>query len=152
MSRIATLPRGEVLEALPRLRRYAGVLVGRTDEADSLVAETIERARWQSPPEAASVPARTRLFALMRELHAGRAAGAEATPASVPMDAGAAGSRAAPSSELLRRFGELPTEEREVLLLVAVEGMRYQEVADLLHVPVSTLLARLKRARDAMRT
>jgi len=151
MNRNATLPRSELLAVLPHLRRYAEVLVGTTSEADNLVAETLERAPWQSPPETAGMPARTRLFALMHELYAGHATESDRNPTAIPIDAAGTGSLPGRSSELLAQFSELPTEEREVLLLVAVERMRYEEIAELLHVPVSTVIARLKRARGFMR-
>jgi len=151
MNRNATLPRSELLAVLPHLRRYAEVLMGRTSEADNLVAETLERAPWQSPPETARRPARARLFALMHELYAGHATGSDRKPTAIPIDAAGTGSLPERSSELLAQFAELPTEEREVLLFVAVEAMRYEDIAELLNVPLSTVMARLKRARDLMR-
>ncbi len=45
----------------------------------------------------------------------------------------------------------LPEEQRIVLTLIAIEGFSYQEVADLLEVPVGTVTSRLARARDALR-
>jgi RNA polymerase sigma-70 factor (ECF subfamily) len=42
---------------------------------------------------------------------------------------------------------ELPVEEREILMLVAVERLSYDEVATLLEVPPATVIARLTRAR-----
>ena len=45
----------------------------------------------------------------------------------------------------------LPSEQREVVLLIGLEGMKYDEVADILAVPVGTIRSRLSRAREAMR-
>jgi len=151
MTKTAIVSRRDLVDALPHLRRYAEVLMGRTSEADDLVADTLERAAWQSLLETASMPARTRLFALMHELYAGHAAGSDRKQTALPFDAAAVRALPARSSELLAQFGELSTEEREVLLLVAVEGMRYEEIAELLQVPLSTVMARLKRARDLLR-
>ena len=53
--------------------------------------------------------------------------------------------------ELVREMGKLPAEQREVLLLAAVEEMRYEEIAALLSVPVGTVMSRLSRARDRLR-
>jgi len=84
----------------------------------------------------------------MHELHGGRAA-LPSEPA--PADAAAvAASVTGKPSGLLSRFRKLPAEEREILLLVAVERMSYDEIAAVLRVPVSTIMARLKRARDHM--
>jgi RNA polymerase sigma factor (sigma-70 family) len=45
----------------------------------------------------------------------------------------------------------LPEEQRSVLLLVGVEDLSYQETADVLRVPVGTVMSRLSRAREKMR-
>lgn len=151
MNKTAIVSRRDLIAALPHLRRYAEVLMGRTSEADDLVADTLERARSQSSAELAGTPGRTKLFGVMHELYAGHAAGSDRKRTAVAFDAVAVRALPAQSSELLAQFGELATEEREVLLLVAVEGMRYEEIAELLQVPLSTVMARLKRARDLLR-
>jgi hypothetical protein len=46
---------------------------------------------------------------------------------------------------------KLPEEQRSVILLVGMEGMRYEEVAEILDVPVGTVRSRLSRGRDALR-
>jgi len=151
MNKTAIVSRRDLVAALPHLRRYAEVLMGRTSEADDLVADTLERARGQSSAEPPGTPGRTKLFGLMHELYAGHAAGSDRKRAAVPFNAATVRAVPARSSELLAQFGELSTEEREVLLLVAVEGMRYEEIAELLQVPLSTVMARLKRGRDFLR-
>lgn len=45
---------------------------------------------------------------------------------------------------------ELPEEQREVLALVAIEGLIYREVAETLDLPVGTVMSRLLQARDAL--
>jgi RNA polymerase sigma-70 factor (ECF subfamily) len=45
----------------------------------------------------------------------------------------------------------LPTEQREALLLVALESMSYAEAAGVLGIPVGTLMLRIGRAREALR-
>ncbi|KGS09527.1 sigma-70, region 4 family protein [Burkholderia pseudomallei MSHR5608] len=52
---------------------------------------------------------------------------------------------------MLDAFGRLSTEQRSLLLLVAVEGFSYQEVAELLDIPIGTVMSRLSRARQALR-
>ena len=51
----------------------------------------------------------------------------------------------------LEAFGSLPVEQRSLLLWITVEGMTYQEVADILEVPIGTVMSRLSRARRALR-
>ena len=53
--------------------------------------------------------------------------------------------------EVVREMGRLPPEQREVLLLAAVEEMRYEEIATLLSVPVGTVMSRLSRAREKLK-
>jgi len=56
------------------------------------------------------------------------------------------------ANELLVQLMRLPIEDREVLVLVAVEQMSYEDIATLLAVPLATVLARLTQARDALRS
>ena len=53
--------------------------------------------------------------------------------------------------DLERALDKLPVEQREVILLVGLEGMAYEEVAEVLGVPVGTVRSRLSRGRDALR-
>src|SRR6202023_4432850 len=53
--------------------------------------------------------------------------------------------------DLDRAMARLPEEQRQVLLLVGLEGMRYEEVAVVLDVPVGTVRSRLSRGRDMLR-
>ena len=50
-----------------------------------------------------------------------------------------------------RALGELPDEQRQVILLVGLEGMSYEEAAAVLDVPVGTIRSRLSRGREALR-
>ena len=54
-------------------------------------------------------------------------------------------------SELDRAIAQLPEEQRQVLLLVGLEGMDYQETAAVLKIPVGTVRSRLSRGRDLLR-
>jgi RNA polymerase sigma-70 factor, ECF subfamily len=48
-------------------------------------------------------------------------------------------------------LGRLPIHFREVLLLCDVEEMRYQDIAELLGVPIGTVMSRISRARRLLR-
>jgi RNA polymerase sigma-70 factor (ECF subfamily) len=52
---------------------------------------------------------------------------------------------------LERALGELPDEQRQIILLVGLEGMSYEEAAAVLNVPVGTIRSRLSRGREALR-
>ena len=53
--------------------------------------------------------------------------------------------------DLERAIAKLPEEQRSVILLVGLEGMHYEEVAEVLDVPVGTVRSRLSRGREALR-
>src|SRR5205814_7807301 len=53
--------------------------------------------------------------------------------------------------DLERAIRKLPEEQRSVVLLVGLEGMRYEEVAAVLGVPVGIIRSRLSRGREALR-
>jgi RNA polymerase sigma-70 factor (ECF subfamily) len=53
--------------------------------------------------------------------------------------------------DLLRAFSTLPEEQRSVLLLIAVEDLSYEEAAQVLGVPIGTVMSRLSRARERLR-
>jgi RNA polymerase sigma-70 factor (ECF subfamily) len=53
--------------------------------------------------------------------------------------------------ELECALGKLPEEQRQVILLVGLEGMSYDQAASILNVPVGTIRSRLSRGRDALR-
>jgi RNA polymerase sigma-70 factor (ECF subfamily) len=148
----------DLVAALPRLRRYARVLTGDLVRADELVLETLESARGMRPalPQASSL--RTGLFALMRYLHRDRESpqrGGRALRSLRPFDDAANVPENPPSGhpdadDLLTRIMRMPLDEREVLVLVAVEGLSYTEIAALLGVPIGTVMATLARARETM--
>ncbi len=53
--------------------------------------------------------------------------------------------------DLDRAIARLPEEQRAVLLLVTLEEMSYEEVAQTLAIPIGTVMSRLSRARDKLR-
>jgi DNA-directed RNA polymerase specialized sigma24 family protein len=53
--------------------------------------------------------------------------------------------------DLERAIGKLPPEQRQVILLVGLEGMAYEDVATVLETPVGTVRSGLSRGRDQLR-
>jgi RNA polymerase sigma-70 factor (ECF subfamily) len=157
------LSRTDLVAALPRLRRYARVLTGDLLRADDLVLETLESARGRRETLSPSSSLRTGLFTLMHCLHRDGASpprdawGRRASrhfddPADSPENPrGTVHSGHPDADDLLNRMMRMPLDEREVLVLVAVEGLSYAEIAALLGVPNGTVMATLARARETMR-
>jgi len=144
----------ELLAALPRLRRYARLLVEDPACADDIVASTVARAAAGS----ALRSAHHELLGLLRSVHAEALAREGSSPAA-PIDGCTRLAPGAPSAErdddrarqVLVELRRLPLEFREVVVLVAVERLSYDEVATILEVPVATVLSRLQLAREALR-
>ena len=132
----------DLLVLLPRLRRHARLLTADLHGADELVLETLNRAPAGQSPPAPWSQHRHWLFAVMHRLHKDRLA---REPATRPEGALA-------GDDILARFSRLPAEQREVLALVVLEGLRYTEIADVLDVPVATVMSRLCSARERMRS
>lgn len=141
---------------LPRLRRLARALAGQAADADDLVQVVLERALARSAQWRPDTALDKWVFAIARnawrdELRArGRTRHLFA-----PEEAGetvAAGSEAqyAQRMELAQALALLPPDHREVVALVLVEGLSYDEAAALLEVSVGTVTSRLARARAAL--
>jgi len=149
----------ELVEAeIPRLRRFARYLTRDIDQADDLVQECLTRAVAKIDSWKPGTNLRAWLFVILRnchvnELRRGQRMRAMGEPTSdydvVPTPA----SQEAHISllEVRNAYLNLSEEHREVLLLVAIEGLRYEEAAAILDVAVGTVRSRLSRARQALR-
>ena len=157
-----TLIEGNLIGEVPQLRRYARVLTGNLEQADRLVLETLECARRKQRPREQPTRLLTLLFTIMHGLHRDQSPNLWQQPAQTLLNirgcsAAVSGSlvSAAPSDagtgSIVAHLSRLSVEQREVLMLVAVEKLAYAEIATILEVPIGTVLARLNRARDAMR-
>ena len=141
----------ELEAALPRLRRYAWVLTGSLGEADELVVDTLEQAQRTERRHVPGESLRTQLFGLMHERYVVHRLRSSSGPEAVAAKPETDPATASEPSHVLEHFGDLPVEEREVLLLVAVEQMPYADIASVLGVSPATVIARLKRARERVR-
>jgi len=147
--------RRAIVDLIPRLRRYARALVGDRATADDLVQDTLERAWVKFHLYRDGTDLRAWLFTVMHNVHVNRI---RATRSTDPLDdelpemaqRGTQGD-ALIVRDLDRAVVRLPDEQREVLLLVALEDMSYEEVARALGIPIGTVMSRLSRAREKMR-
>lgn len=142
---------------IPDLRRYARTLAGDAWAADDLVQDTLERAceRWQLWTAGSDL--RAWLFTVMHNLFvdgARRALRQQHHRVDVDdvADELVAPARAPEHAlDLQRCIMRLPQEQREVLLLVSVQDLGYEEVARITGVPIGTVMSRLSRARSRLR-
>ena len=144
-----------LVELIPRLRRYARALAGDRATADDLVQDTLERAWSKLHLYRRGTDLRAWLFTVMHNVHVNRVRAKRATD---PLDEEMPelASRASQGDALLvrdldRAIARLPEEQRAVLLLVTLEEMSYEEVAQTLAIPIGTVMSRLSRARDKLR-
>lgn len=146
-----------MLAALPRLRRFAWSLTGNRHDGDDLMQATVERALERGMPEGADV---TRwMFKVCRNLWIDevRARDVRQRAARAPElaeEPTVSGETTAIGELTLREvdaaMAALPDDQRAVISLVAIEGLTYREAAEVLDVPIGTIMSRLARARAAL--
>lgn len=142
--------------AIPALRRYARVLTRDPTTADDLVQDCLVRALPRLGTIRDGNDLRPWLFTILHHLHISRwrrvkralAAAFEHPVVSIqPAVQDVRGDL----RDVQRILCELPEEQREVIMMVAVEDMEYAVVARILGVPVGTVMSRLSRGRAALR-
>jgi RNA polymerase sigma-70 factor (ECF subfamily) len=146
-----------IAHEIPRLRRYARALVRNQETADDLVQDTLVRALSKLHLWQPGTDLRAWLFTLMHNQYVNfvRRAVREGsqTPIENALDLGHQANQTTSLTlrDLQSALDKLPEEQRTVVLLIGLEGMRYEEVAEILNVPVGTIRSRLSRAREALR-
>ena len=149
----------QLIAHLPGLRRYAMAICGNPELADDLVQDGIERALSRAPslrePERLGAWLRSIVHNLfVDELRRRRVRGVPVDVANMENDL--ALSTVPPDyhltrNEIAKAMSGLSIEHRQILVLVGVEELTYQEVAEELGVPLGTVMSRLARARAALR-
>ena len=156
------LPQAELVAAIPRLRRYARVLTGDAIRADDLVQDTLARAWEKRRLWREGSDLRAWLFTIMHNVHVNQVALARRDAGNVSLDADNGGVSWQPPvranqldrvelMEIVEQMVHLSADQREVLMLAAVEEMRYEDIAVVLSIPIGTVMSRLSRARDKLR-
>ncbi|MDR5740634.1 RNA polymerase sigma factor [Caballeronia sp. LZ016] len=153
--------RNDLMEHVPRLRRYARALLTNRELADDLVQDTLERALSRSRMFESGTDLRAWLFTIMHNVFVNQVRKASARAVHVSVDDEAFGEAQVAASggqlhslevrDLDYALQRLPAEQREVVLLVGLEEMSYAEVASALDVPVGTVMSRLSRGRERLR-
>jgi RNA polymerase sigma-70 factor (ECF subfamily) len=141
---------------LPNLRRFAISLCRSRHLADDLVQTACERALANADRFVPGTRFDAWMFRILRNLwidHLRRrqTAGFEEDISARTDIVGAQGERDTEARITLqtvaKAIDDLPEEQREVLLLVCVEGLSYRETAEVIGAPIGTVMSRLARAR-----
>lgn len=150
--------RREIVRLLPRLRAFGRSLTGSQDQADDLVQASAEKALRNIGSFQPGTRLDAWLFRIMRNTWIDSI---RARREMMDIDAEGAQELAGEDgrqitegrlhlADVRRAMARLPEDQRSVLMLVCVEGMRYREAAEVLGVPEGTVMSRLSRARLAL--
>ena len=151
--------RQQLLGHIPRLRRYARSLVFDPDRADDLVQSALERGltHWHQFDQQRDML--VWLLSIAHNAHMDLCRRDQRLSTMAPAElqdlqdraGGHAGSDVGLRLDLMASLARLSADQRETLLLVCVEQLSYAEVAEVMRVPVGTVMSRVCRARAAMR-
>jgi RNA polymerase sigma-70 factor (ECF subfamily) len=151
--------RRELAGLIPRLRRFARVLTGNMSDADDVVQATLEKAmrnlgQWQEG---------TRLdrwvFAIARNTwiddrrlvnNRARFDDISAMADLEGEDGLAIVERRSTQKAVQDAVAQLPDEQRTLIALVILEGYSYREAAEMLGIPIGTVMSRLARGKAAL--
>jgi len=141
---------------IPRLRRYARTLTRDTARADDLVQSCLLRGLVKQHLWPPGLELRPWLFKMLHNLHVDdvRRSVREQDGAAAAAFVTAARSESGARLDLLdldRAISQLPQTQRRVVQLVGLDGMRYDEAAAILQLPIGTIRSRLWRARAILR-
>ncbi len=148
-----------IVDQIPQLRRYARALLGDPDAADDLVQDSLTRAMDRLHLWRPGTNMRAWLFSILHNQHVNEARRRARRPDRVGLEPAHDGLHATPPGQdsgpairdLGRALAELPEDQRQVVLLVGLEGLTYAEAAEVLDVPLGTVMSRLNRGRQRLR-
>jgi RNA polymerase sigma-70 factor, ECF subfamily len=148
----------QLVAVLPRLRRFARGLTGSVVEADDLVQAACERALTRQHQFQEGTRFDSWMFRIVQTIwidqirsRGVRKEGQEIAEEKLGSDVAMRRIEARLGLDEVRRaVGRLPADQRTVLLLVTVDGLSYKEAAQVVGVPVGTVMSRLARARVAL--
>lgn len=148
----------DVIGQLAALRRYARSLARNSPDAEDLVHDALLRAYERRSTFRSGANLRNWLFAIVRNTHIDGLRSAMSRGQRDDQSAQVAGlsypahqEHSVRLAQVREAFMMLPEEQREALHLVAVEDLSYHEAAEILDIPVGTLMSRVSRARASLR-
>ncbi len=147
--------RNDLVKELPYLRRFARGLCGDASLADDLVQDCVERALTKSHLYDPARPLRAWLYAVLRNIFVSnwrrnaKFVGAKTVDDLVGFEGSVAPEQDSNFSVavITEALDTLPTQQREVLVLISLEEMSYKDASEIIGVPIGTIMSRLSRAR-----
>jgi RNA polymerase sigma-70 factor, ECF subfamily len=148
-----------LVEHLPRLRRFAYALTGNSDLGDDLVQETCARALARSELWQPGTKLDSWLFRIAQNLwldrvralkSRGETTDLDSVPDLVDCDGRDVTENRLTLNVVQKNIALLSPDQRVVIGLVCVDGLSYKEAAEVLEVPIGTVMSRLARARKAL--
>jgi RNA polymerase sigma-70 factor (ECF subfamily) len=146
----------QIVQLLPRLRRFARSLANSVPDADDLVQLAIERALSRSSQLRPGAQLASWMFGILRNawIDESRSRGRR-TRLFAPEELGEniadpTADQQADALSVQEAMARLPVEQREVIGLVLVEGLSYKEAAEIIGAPIGTITSRLARGRDSL--
>ncbi|HKT75765.1 MAG TPA: sigma-70 family RNA polymerase sigma factor [Sphingobium sp.] len=147
-----------ILEDLQAMQRYARSLTRDRDDAEDVVQDALVRAMERHETYQPGRDRRRWLLAIVRNAFISGKRRVSAEARRRDSFAETLMQHVEPDQEQLvrlaqvaRGFAALPDHHRSILHLIAVEGLSYQETAQVLDLPIGTVMSRLARARAALR-
>jgi RNA polymerase sigma-70 factor (ECF subfamily) len=148
-----------IAREIPHLRRYALALLRDTDAADDLVQDCLERALRKRHLWRRQSSIRSWLFRILYNVCLNDKKARWRDRLAVPLEAIDSAMAELPRQEkyvecrdIAEALERLPKKQSAAIVLIALEGLSYDEAAWILGVPVGTLRSRLSRGRETLRT
>lgn len=145
-------------EEIPHLRRYARALTRDAVNSDDLVQDALERAISRMHRFREGTNLRSWLFTVMHNVHIDQCRKAKRQGVKIPLEDWTRDTEQEPTQpwaseirDFSRNFKRLRKSEQDVLTLVGLEGLKYEEAADRLNVAIGTVKSRLFRARENLK-
>ena len=147
-----------IVAEIPRLRRYSRFLVRDPELADDLVQECLTRAVAKLDTWEVGSNMRAWLFVILHNAYISHWRRVKRSPTTVEMSPSDPALAVVGTQEqhlgmidVQTAFNKLGEDHKQILLMVGVEGLRYEDAAAALDLPVGTVRSRLFRARSALR-
>jgi RNA polymerase sigma-70 factor, ECF subfamily len=151
--------RDQIVAHLPRLRRFCIVLAGNADAGDDLMQATVERALKRQDQWLQGTRLDSWMFKIAQNIRIDQARAIKVRGVQIDVEEAVSltgdDGRAIVEgrSELAKAqaaLATLPEDQRALMALVVFDGQSYKEAAEILDIPIGTVMSRLARARRAI--